>query len=71
MLNLKSVLDALTNPATKVGTAWWATLTVTLYDAARHGLSFTNGGILLALAGVDIAARYFNQPPPMPPQVPA
>lgn len=66
-MNLKALLD----PSTNTGTARWAALVVCVYDVMRNGTNLANGGVLLALAGLDIAARYFNQPPNVPPAVPA
>jgi hypothetical protein len=70
---MRTILKTLMDPATNVGTARWVALGVTAYDAMRHGVSLANGAVLLVLAGVDIAARYFDQrqPPTMPPAVPA
>lgn len=60
-------LHGLTDPATNLGTARWAALVVAVYDALRHGVTLANGAVLLTLAGVDIAARYFGQAPPAGP----
>lgn len=59
-MNLKTFID----PSTNAGTARWATLGIALYDAARYGLNLTNGSVLLALAGIEIAARLFGGPKP-------
>jgi hypothetical protein len=63
-------LKALSDPTTNLGTAKWAALGVAVYDAIRHGVTLSNGAVLLTLAGVDIAARFFNPGPPMPPMPP-
>lgn len=53
----RTLAAALLDPSTRTGTAWWACLAVTIYDAARAGVTLTNGAVLLALAGLDLVAR--------------
>ncbi|MDP1832638.1 MAG: hypothetical protein Q8K67_11310 [Geothrix sp.] len=60
---MQSVLKAFLDPTTSMGTARWVAIGMTAYDIARHHLNLTNGAVLLLLAGVDIAARWFNQGP--------
>jgi hypothetical protein len=62
-MNLKPILD----PSTNAGTARWAALAVAVYDAIRHGVTLANGAVLLTLAGVEIAARFFGTEAPPPP----
>lgn len=71
-MNLRTLAADLQNPSTRTGTAWWACLVIALYDTARYHMNPANGGILLALAGLDLASRYLKQPPPpLPPPPPA
>ena len=60
-MNLRTLAADLRDPATRTGTAWWACLVMTLYDAVKHHLNLVNGGILLALAGLGVAAGYLGQ----------
>ena len=70
-MKLSRMLAKLHDPSTRTGTAWWCALAVTLYDAARQGVSLTNGTVLLTLAGLDMAARMMARGGPTePPAVP-
>lgn len=71
MSPIATILKTLLDPGTNLGTAKWAALIVTVYDGLRNGITLANGAVLLSLAGIDIAARYFSQPPTMPPAAPA
>lgn len=61
MLRIRAFLD----PATHTGTARWVALGLIAYDVLRHGANWTNGALLLALAGVQLASRLL--PPAEPP----
>jgi hypothetical protein len=64
---MQSVLKAILDPATNMGTARWVALGMAAYDITKNHLNLVNGSVLLLLAGVDIAARWFNQAPPSGP----
>lgn len=66
-LKIRALSHALSDPSTNLGTARWAALAVAVYDALRHGVTLANGAVLLTLAGVPLAARYFRQAPPAGP----
>lgn len=72
-MNLRTIAANFTDPSTRTGTAWWACLVMALYDAAKHHLNLVNGGVLLALAGLGVAAGFLGQaqgqatPPAAPP----
>lgn len=63
-------MNAFLDPATSLGTARWVALGVAVYDALRNGVNMANGAVLLILAGVPMAVRYFDRPPTMPPTWP-
>lgn len=70
-MNLRTLAADLRDPSTRTGTAWWACLVIAIYDAAKNHLNLVNGGILLALAGLGVAAGFLKeQPPALPPSAP-
>lgn len=56
---LSNISAAYLNPSTSAGTARWVALGVITWDCLSRGVNAYNAGALLALGGVDMAARWF------------
>jgi len=48
------------NPSTSAGTARWVALGVAAWDCISRGVNAYNAAALLALGGLDVAARWFS-----------
>lgn len=54
----KTLAAAYLNPSTSAGTARWVALGVAAWDCVSKGASAWNVAALLALGGLDVAARW-------------
>lgn len=55
------------DPSTNAGTARWVALGLFAYDVLKHGANWMNGAALLALGGVELAARFIQGQDPQGP----
>lgn len=72
IMSIKSIVSAILDPSSSMGTARWVAIGITAYDVARNHMNMVNGAAMLLLAGIEIAGRWFNRPssPPPPAQTP-
>jgi hypothetical protein len=61
------MLKQLIDPTTNAGTARWVALGLFGYDLVRHGVNWANAAALLALGGVELAARFLQSQGPQAP----
>lgn len=56
MDKLRTLLQAINDPASREGTVWWASAVCGVWSAFHQGITWQNGLFLLSLAGIKAVA---------------